>query len=145
MAQRTERAILNRLIERCRDAERGFRAAAEQVHDPEKKRLFLRLAEQRHEFAADLLPHAQRLGGAADVDGTGIAALHRAWMQVKARLAPNPEHAVLAEAARGEGFAVAAYDEAVHDLLPPDARDLIESQDLGIRIARRLVSEMAGD
>jgi uncharacterized protein (TIGR02284 family) len=145
MAQRTERAVLNRLIERCRDAERGFRTAAEQVEAPELKRLFLRLAEQRHEFAADLLPHAQRLGGAADSDGTSIATLHRAWMQLKARLVSDREHAVLAEAARGERFAVAAYDDAVRDLLPPDARELVESQDLGIRVARRLVTEMASD
>jgi uncharacterized protein (TIGR02284 family) len=145
MAERTERAVLNHLIERCRDAERGFRTASEQVKAPELKRLFLELADQRRAFAADLLPHAQRLGGAAVSDGTGAATLHRAWIQVRGRLAADPDRAVLEEAARGERFAVAAYDDAVHDLLPPETRELVEAQDLGIRVARRLVSGMVAD
>jgi uncharacterized protein (TIGR02284 family) len=111
------------------------------VNTPELKRLLLRLAEQRHEFAAELLPHAQRT---AVSDGTRVATLHRAWMRVKARVAANPERAVLEEADRGESFALAAYEDAIHDLLPRDARELVKNQDLGIRAARRLVeSELA--
>jgi len=145
MAQRTERSVLNHLIETCRDAERGFRIAAGEVKTPELKRLFLRLAEQRRDFASELLPFAQRLGGASVGDGTTAATLHRAWIQVKAHLASNPDRAVLEEAARGERFALAAYDDAVNDLVPPDARELIEAQDLGVRVARRLVTEMAAN
>ena len=143
MFDRTERAILNHLIETCRDAERGFCAAAQEVTSPELRRLFLRLAEQRRAFAEDLLPHAQRLGGAAVTDGTSRAKLHRAWIHVRARLASNPEHAVIEEAMRGERFALSAYGEAVADILPPNTRDLVEAQDLGVRIAGRLVTEMA--
>jgi uncharacterized protein (TIGR02284 family) len=142
MPDRTERAVLNHLIETCRDAERGFLAAAEEVTSPELKRLFHRLAEQRRAFAADLLPHAQRLGGASVLDGTNRAKLHRAWIHMKARLASNPEQAVLAEAARGERFAVTAFDEAVCEMLPPDTRELVEAQELGVRVARRMVTEM---
>jgi uncharacterized protein (TIGR02284 family) len=143
MADRTERGVINHLIEVCRDAERGFRAAAEQVKTEEVKRLFLRLAEQRHAFGEELLPHAYRLGGATVPEGMGIARVHRTWMQLRARLASNPERAVLEEAARGERFALSAYDEAVHDVLPPEARELVEVQDLGVRVAGRLVSGMA--
>ena len=142
MAERTERAVINHLIETCRDAERGFRMAAHHARNPEVKRLFFRLADQRREFAEELLPHAHRLGGPAESDGTSMASLHRAWMEVRARLASNPERAILEEAIRGERFALAAYDEAVHDLLPPDARKLVEAQDLGVRVASRLVSDM---
>jgi uncharacterized protein (TIGR02284 family) len=145
MARRRERAVLNHLIETCRDAERGFQIAAGEVKAPELRRLFLRLAEQRHDFASELLPYAQRLGGASVGDGTRFATLHRAWLQLKAHLANNPERAVLEEAARGERFAVAAFDEAVHDLVLPDARELIQAQDLGVRVARRLVTGMAAN
>ena len=41
MAQKTERSVLNHLIETCRDAERGFRAAADEVKAPELKHLLL--------------------------------------------------------------------------------------------------------
>ena len=140
MAERTELTIINYLIETCRDAERGFLIAAEHVRNPEMRRLFYRLAEQRRQFAEDLLPHAHRLGGAADTDGTFVATAHRTWMQLRARLVSNPDRAVLAETVRGEHYAQAAYDEAVQQMLPPDARELVEAQDLGVRVARQLVA-----
>jgi uncharacterized protein (TIGR02284 family) len=143
MAERNERAVLNHLIETCHDAERGFLMAAEYAKNAEMRRLFYRLAEQRHEFVEELLPHAYRLGGPAEADGTGIAIVHRAWMQLRAQLASNPDRAILAEATRGEQHAQAAYDEAVQEVLPPDARELVEAQDLGVRVARRLVATLS--
>ena len=135
MAQPGERAVLNHLIETCRDAERGFRTSAEHVNTAQLRTLFLRLAAQRRQFADALLPHARRLSGADVSDGTSAAAVHRAWIHLKASIAADPNRAVLAEAARGERFAVATYDDAIRDILPPDARDLIEEQDLDVRAA----------
>jgi uncharacterized protein (TIGR02284 family) len=135
MAQQSERAVLNHLIETCRDAERGFRTAAEHVNQAPLRTLFLKMADQRHQFADALLPHAQRLGGADVSDGTSAAAVHRAWIHVKSSIAADPNRAVLGEAARGERFAVAAYDEALHDILPPGVRDLVEAQEHDVRAA----------
>jgi uncharacterized protein (TIGR02284 family) len=143
MAERTERTVINHLIDTCRDAERGFRIAAGEVKNAELKRLLLRLAEQRHDFAEELLPHAYRLGGANASDGSSMGAMHRAWMQVRARFASDTDHAVLSEAARGERFALAAYEDAVHDVLAPETREVLEAHELGIRIADRLVTESA--
>ena len=143
MGERTERTVINQLIETCRDAERGLRVAAEQVKSTELQRVFLGLADQRHAFANELLPHAQRLGGGSAADGTTAAAVHRVWMKVKARLASDPDRAVLDEAARGERHAVHVFDDAVMDIIPPESRALIESQDLGVRLARRLVTGLA--
>jgi uncharacterized protein (TIGR02284 family) len=141
MAHKTQRTLLNHLIEVCRDAERGFAVAARAVKAPELKRLFYTLAEDRRAFARDLLPHAQRLHGPAVAGGTSLAAAHRGWIRLRARLSGNPDRAVLVEAARGERFAAAAYDDAVTDRLPPDARALIEAQDLGVRVAGRLLRD----
>jgi uncharacterized protein (TIGR02284 family) len=136
----TERSVLNHLLELCRDAERGLLVAASEVQSPELQRVLTGLAEQRHAFANELLPHAQRLGGASASDGTTAAAVHRVWIRVKARLASDPDRAIMDEAARGERHAVHVYDDAVADMIPPESRDLIERQDLGVRLARRLVS-----
>ena len=143
MGERTERAVLNQLIESCRDAERGLRVAADQVKSTELQRVLTGLADQRHAFANELLPHAQRLGGASASDGTAAAAVHRVWIKVKARLASDPDRAILDEAARGERHAVHVYDDAVADMIPPESRELIERQDLGVRLARRLVTGLA--
>jgi uncharacterized protein (TIGR02284 family) len=98
----------------------------------------MRVAEQRRKFAAGQLPHVQRFGGDAS-DGTTVAALHRAWMHLRAHTPKNPDRAVVNEIARGERVARAAYDVA-HQRVPPDTRTLIETHELGIRVADRLVA-----
>lgn len=143
MTARTERDTLNGLIEICRDAGRGFRLAANHVADPELKRLFTDTARQRELFAAELLPYAHRLGGVDASAGTTRGALHRGWMIVKDAWSEYDEAAVLAEAVRGEAFAANAYAGAVSNILPPNARPVIERQYDAIRGVQRELDEFA--
>jgi len=135
MAEQTERGVLNHLIETCRDGERGFLYATNYVHDPLVKAMFTELASQRERFAEDLLPHAQRLGGANEADGTTTAAVHRGWMTVKDTLTGHDAKAIIREAERGEDAALAAYKEALARMLPPDTREVIERQYAEVRQA----------
>ena len=80
MADHNERWVMNHLIEMCRDEELVLRYAADQVKAPSVKTLLGELASPRAQFAADLLPYAQRLGGQHVGRGTTRGALHRAWM-----------------------------------------------------------------
>ena len=128
MTDRSERAVLNHLIETCKDAERGFRHVAEHVTDPAVKSLFLDIASQRARFAADLLPHAQRLGGAREGEGTTAGALHRTWMDLRYAISRDDQKAVVHEAERGEHFSLGVYKDALEGLLPPTVRDVVESQ-----------------
>jgi uncharacterized protein (TIGR02284 family) len=128
MAQLTERTALNHLIETCTDAARGFRSASDHVRDDRLKAFFNEMAERREHFAATLLPHAQRLGGDAPADGTRAAALHRGWIDVKSRITMHDDHAILAEAERGDRVTLHIYKDAVEGMLPPEVRDLIEQQ-----------------
>lgn len=128
MAERTERSVLNHLIEACKDGERGFRYATNHVTNAPVKALFTEIASQRERFAAELLPHAHRLGGATETDGTATGALHRGWMTLKDALSGHDERAIIREAARGEEVALAAYKDALDGVLPPSTHDLIERQ-----------------
>lgn len=128
MTDRSERAVLNHLIETCKDAERGFRHVAEFTSNPEVKSLFLDIASQRGRFATDLIPHAQRLGGAREGDGTTAGALHRTWIDLRHALVGNDQHAVVHEAERGEHFSLGVYKDALEGMLPPTVRDVVESQ-----------------
>ena len=128
MTDRSERAVLNHLIETCKDAERGFRHVAEHAADPALKSLFLDLASQRARFAADLLPHAQRLGGASSGDGTAVGALHRTWIDLRSAIFRGDTVSVLHEAERGEHFSRGVYEDALGGILPPTARELVENQ-----------------
>ena len=146
MAARTERWTLNHLIQTCRDGERGFRYAANHVTSPVVKALFLEIATQRQQFADALLPHAHRLGGETEGDGSVVGALHRGWMTVRDTLAPHDDVAMIREAERGERAAMEAYEEAVESMLPPESRELIESQFAQVQHTyRRLNGVLIGD
>jgi uncharacterized protein (TIGR02284 family) len=128
MTDRSERAVLNHLIETCKDAERGFRHVATHATDPAVKSLFLDIASQRARFAADLLPFAQRLGGADAHNGTAAGALHRTWIDLRSAICRNDPIAIVHEAERGEAFSRGVYEDALESLLPPTARELVENQ-----------------
>ena len=128
MTDRSERAVLNHLIETCKDAERGFRHVAGQATDPVLKSLFLDIASQRAHFAADLLPHAQRLGGANAHDGTTAGALHRTWIDLRSAISRGARLAAIYEAERGEHFSRGVYRNALEGMLPPLTRELVEAQ-----------------
>jgi uncharacterized protein (TIGR02284 family) len=112
MTDRSERAVLNHLIETNKDAERGFR----------------HVASQRARFAADLLPFAQRLGGANSHEGTTGGALHRTWIDLRSAIFRNDQTAIVHEAERGESFSRGVYQDALDGILPPTARELVENQ-----------------
>jgi len=133
MAEHTERWTLNRLIATCRDGEHGFRYAANHVRDSTVKGLFLEIASQREQFAADILSHAQRLGGATESEGSLTGALHRGWMTLKDAVGGHDDAAIIREAERGERSALAAYEEALDGMLPPAAREVIERQCAEVR------------
>ena len=120
------RAVINSLIETCKDGERGLLHAAELVKDPSLKTFFTETAHRRAEFATQLLPHAQRLGGADTADGTTGAILHRKWMDVRSALSGHDDGAVIDEVERGDNFTVLAFKSAVDGALPATVRDLVE-------------------
>jgi len=126
MPNPSPRAVLNHLIESCRDAERGLRHAATLVTHWTMRSEFKHAAELRAQFAIKLLPHAHRLGGAATAEGTTGASIHRHWMDAKSLLSGHDDRAILAEARRGDRVTVLAFKSAVEGELPATVRDLVE-------------------
>jgi uncharacterized protein (TIGR02284 family) len=123
----SEHRVLNHLIETCRDGERGFRLASQQVADPGLKALFTELSAQRATFAAQLVPHVQRLGGQPASDGTATASLHRRWMVLEQAFRQG-DHATVTEVERGDKVTLRIYLDALEGMLPPDTRELVQKQ-----------------
>lgn len=140
MSQDCERDVLHHLIEICSDGERGFRIAAGQVSDPALRALFLELAEERRRFAADLLPHLQRLGGGTDAAGSGRGTVHRSWMTILSLVPGHHDQAMVVEAERGERAALTAYDRALAGLLPLTVDWLVEAQREAVRKAHERIA-----
>lgn len=144
MTESNPRAVLNSLIETCRDGERGLLHAAELAKDPALKTFFTDTASSRVQFAAQLLPHAQRLGGAETADGTAGATLHRKWMDVRSAFSGHDDRAVVSEAERGDNFTVLAFKTAVEGALPATVRDLVERGYTDVQTSHMRFAEFSG-
>src|SRR5437762_12516184 len=76
-------STLNDLIETCRDGEKGFRTAAENVKSADLKTLFTGISQERAKCVADLQNEVRRLGGDPDQSGSMAGAIHRGRMHLK--------------------------------------------------------------
>ena len=126
---------LNVLIETCKDGELGFRTAADDTRNAEVQRMFVALARERAELAAELQREVQRLGGTAVAAGSVSGSLHRGWMNLTAAVTGSDEGSIIAAAERGEDSAKTAYERALREPLPAATRMLVERQYGRIRAA----------
>lgn len=135
-------STLNNLIETCKDGENGFRTAAEGLRSPELKAKFLEYARQRSEMVRELQAAVRTLGGDPETTGSVTASLHRGWMDIKSAILGKDDHAILAEAERGEDVAVAVYENALEESLPAQARTIVQQQAARVRAAHDTVRDL---
>jgi uncharacterized protein (TIGR02284 family) len=126
-------STLNSLIKTSKDGEEGFSLSAENVSDPELKRIFRDRAERCAIGARELQEQVQRLGGDPSDSGSASGALHRAWTNVKGSVTGRDDKAILNEVERGEDVAVESYEKALKENLPADIRALVERQYQGVK------------
>jgi uncharacterized protein (TIGR02284 family) len=122
------RSTLNGLIETCKDGETGFRESAQRLTGAATKSRFETYATQRADFASQLQGLVSKLGGEAETSGSTSGGLHRGWINLKAAITGNDDHAILEEAERGEDVAVKNYRDAMAKDFPSDIRAIIEKQ-----------------
>ncbi|MGH9631780.1 MAG: ferritin-like domain-containing protein [Bryobacteraceae bacterium] len=116
-------SVLNDLIEIGRDAEEGFKKAADAVKDNHLRSTFLDLSQQRAQFVTQLQAQVESAGGAP-----GAPLAHRGWIGLKAAVTGGDESAIVSECERGEDQAVSSYRKALNEDLPPEIRTLVEAQ-----------------
>lgn len=129
---------LKDLVQILHDGQKGFKKASEDVEDHRLKEIFSRLSLQRSRFAGDLEEELRLLGEKdPQNEGTTVAgAVHRVWIDLKAAITGNNNHAILTEAERGEDAAVKAYREALEDDdLPSSLRSTITRQAVEVKAA----------
>jgi uncharacterized protein (TIGR02284 family) len=121
-------ALLNDLIDTCKDGEKGYREAAEGIENPFYRMLFTDYARQRSKFASELKAQVVRLGDQPDRKGTVKGTIHRGWMNLRAAIAGHNDDLIVAECSRGEEIAIKQYKEALKHDLPPNLKTLLEKQ-----------------
>src|SRR5262249_30408962 len=127
-------AILNNLIETCRDGQEGFRTAAENIRNSEFRRLFNIFSQQRAQFVTELQAEVHRLGGSPETKGSVVGWLQRGWMNAKVAVRAD-EASVILECQRGEEAAVNNYQEALKADLPLDVQYVVKRQYMDIKDA----------
>ena len=133
-AERDVVTTLTDLIRTCRDAQSGYRMAADHVSDPELQALFDSFALQRTQFIGDLQAAVRYFGGSPEATET-TESLERGAATLTSRLANGGEKAILSECARSERGAVQSYEEALQEVLPAEVVPLMEYQYWQIREA----------
>lgn len=121
-------AILNDLIETCKDGEAGFHACADGTRNPQLISFFEEAALRCAEGAAQLQDKIRELGGEPGRSGSMLGAAHRGWMDARSAIVGMDDRAILTECERGEDYAEKAYASVLKENLPADVRSLIAKQ-----------------
>ena len=111
-----------------RDAEQGFRGAAQAVNDPTIKQMFEQYSAQRAQFAVELQAAVRTMGfDATDPQGLG-GMLHASWISLKGMITGHDVHAILVETERAEDWSLQTYRAALGKTLPPEIASIMQRQ-----------------
>ncbi len=120
---------LEEILEKNRDAEKGYKKAAENADSNSLKGYFERKSAERRSFNEKLKTRMVTAYDEIDDDGSFTGTVHRAWMDLKALLSGDNDEAMLEEAIRGDKAAIEEYDEILEDRnLPADIEQLFREQ-----------------
>lgn len=132
--------VLNGLIEICRDGNLGYQEAAANIQSAQIKSYFLEQGRTRAQFLGELQQEVHRLGGEPDNTSSTAAAMHRAWIDVKAALGGG-DGAIVAACETGEDFAVKEYEGALQKQLPANLQAVVERQYKSVKQAHDQVRD----
>ena len=121
-------SVMEHLMERCRDGQKGFREAADKAKAADLKAFFNEVSAERSGFAQELQAELATLGKLEKkVSGSVEGALHRAWVDTKVALGGD-DHTVLDWLEHGEDVAKNAYQKALSGNLPASLREIVQRQ-----------------
>ncbi|QEG24852.1 PA2169 family four-helix-bundle protein [Mariniblastus fucicola] len=119
---------IQKLIRYNIDSANGFREAAEDIETDSIASLFRDLAVERKDLAAELQTHVQFNGENPVDSGSAMAAVHRAWINVRGMLNGGAAHPILCEAEKGEDYIKAAYEDVLKDTAGSAMNDVLTQQ-----------------
>jgi len=128
-------AIINDLIEICKDGQDGFDDASEIIKQSDLTTLLSGYSLQRTKFAGELQQLVIGLGEEPETSSCIPNAMHRGWIDLKGVFTKGGEYAILAECERGEDRATGAYRDALKKEMPTNIRENISAQCAAVQAA----------
>jgi uncharacterized protein (TIGR02284 family) len=135
MDENNPASVVEKLIETCRDGEKGYQDAAEHVKRSDLRTYFNEQSMERGRFAQELQAELARLGKPdKQVSASASGALHRAWIDTKANLGGG-DKTILESVEAGEDNAKETYQKALSANLPTNVSDIVRRQATSVQRA----------
>jgi uncharacterized protein (TIGR02284 family) len=135
MDQNDAISVVEKLIETCRDGEKGYQDAAQHVKRTDLKSYFNQQSLERARFAQELQAELSRLGKPdKKVSASATGALHRAWIDTKANLGGG-DKTILESVEQGEVNAKETYQKALSGNLPATLAEVVRRQAASVQRA----------
>ena len=134
--------LLNVLLTRNIDAEKGFERAAKEIENPNIKGFFRNNYKKHYQFCHEIKEMVENIGGEPNKGGSLVADAHRLWMNLKETFAKNSESTVIKECLRGEKIVINEYKKAIES--PAIRRDYREQLEEQLDFIEKSKEEMEG-
>jgi len=133
-------------------AAKGFNVTAENAKNRGLKVLLKSFAQERAQFAADLLSEMEKLKPGSSAKETVslsrmLGSFHRGWINIKSAMTigqPSTERVVLSEVQRGEAVARSRYKDVLEKGLPEPMRQMVQQQFEEIKKDGQRIDRLAG-
>ena len=120
---------LQSIIEKNYDAEKGYKKAMQDAKNPALRGFLQQQAAKRSNYATAIDQELRLLGEQPKESGSVTGSLHRAWIDIKSKVAGNTDEAVLEEVIRGEKASVEDYQDALNKPnLTPQINNVLQTQ-----------------
>ena len=137
-------SVLNDLLTKNYDAEKGYKEAAGKIEHQTLRSYFENQSNNRYDFGHEIKGLITKYGGEPD-KGTSITGdLHRAWIAIRDAFTSGDKD-IYNECIRGEEAFSEEYGETLSDHnLPQDVRDLVMKQKNSVDKALASLRTMEG-
>ena len=110
------------------DSQKGFCEVADKVKDKQLATLFKQLGDERRTNTTELQQIVSYNGEDAVKDGSMAAAVHRAWIDVRAAINGGDATVILNEAERGEDAIKEMYEDVLKETAGSAVNDVLTRQ-----------------
>lgn len=133
---------LQDLIEINIDSSKGFTDAAEKIENRDIASYFRRCGQRRDQFAGELQRTVGDAGEEPKQSGSVSGAVHRWWLNLRGSVQGGDEHAMLAEAERGEDAIKNKYEQVIRDTTGSPLNTVLHRQYASIKQDHDTIKDM---
>lgn len=116
---------LKALVEKNRDAEKGFAKAADKTKAKSLATWFNDRSVEKKAFNMDLKAEITSLSQKFDESGSLTSDLHHTWMDIKTLFSADNDQTMLKEAIRGEKAALDEYNDVLAENILPSSTEML--------------------